>query len=59
MEDGERESDQDLDIDKFSDDESIVDYEEEDELVQLQYTTTKKARFKWRQRESRNSRWSY
>ena len=59
MEDGERESDQDLDIDKFSDDESIVDYEEEDELVQLQYTTTKNPRFKWRQRESRNSRWSY
>ena len=59
MEDGERESDQNLDIDKFSDDESIVDYEEEDELVQLQYTTTKKPRFKWRQRESRNSRWSY
>ena len=59
MEDGAPESDQDLDIDEFSDDESIVDYEEEDELVQRQSTTTKIPRFKWRQRESRNSRWSY
>ena len=30
LEDGEAESDQDLDIDKLSDDESIIDYEEED-----------------------------
>ena len=30
LEDGEAESDQDLDIDQFSDDESIINYEEED-----------------------------
>ena len=30
LEDGEAESDQDLDIDEFSDDESIINYEEED-----------------------------
>ena len=32
MEDGEAESDQALDIDEFSDDESIVDYEEDDDF---------------------------
>ena len=44
MEDGEPEIDHDLDI---------------DELSECQYGTTINPKFKWRERESRNSRWSH
>ena len=42
LEDGEAESDQDLDIDELSDDESIIDYEEEDHFSSKSIHNNKK-----------------
>ena len=58
LEDGEAESDQDLDIDKLSDDESMIDYEEEDNFSYNNTTTRKpKLEKRDRDRESGKSRW--